>query len=275
MLYGKIAIDLEDDVIVFMHTPKTGGWSFIRLMERNWGENAHLRLGMSKAEKTYRSRFHETHWRLKSALSWVKGKLTGIHPMLYRRLSEDDKRRIRFMSGHFAWGHAPDLGKRPALVSIVREPIRRFISDYYFSQSGQGAWRRTGGLHDPRKRALAEMDISEYARWLARPENRNLHNIQCRYVSGKPDFEYTRELIDEHYYCCAPLERIADFVILLSRPFQFHDTGIGHNNPGREIPDGLVLDDDTHGILRDVFSEDVLMYQYVCGEFERIWSENA
>ena len=284
MLYGKIAYDPENDVIVVVHIPKTGGWSLVRALEGNWGKRAHLRLGMSKVEKVYRSGFHRAHSMLRMGLTRGKEKVLGISPLLKRRLTAADRLETRLISGHFVRGDEPDLGKRPLYVALVRHPVDRFISDFFFSRqareylsSGQAQGTRQGRatLKDPRKEAIAESDIDGYARWLASPDRRALHNPQCQYISGAPTFPGARKAVSDIFYCCAPLERVGDLAQLISTDLDIPKIDIGHANKGLKRPDNFVLADETRAMVEKLFEHDMLLYQHVCEEFGKICGDRV
>lgn len=95
----------KEDLVIFVHIPKTAGSTFKRLLARQFPAG-----GMPKIGPDY------------------QGSINQI-----RALTAEGKARVRCLSGHIPFGiHQYFSGKRTHYVSFVRDPVDRALSEYFF-----------------------------------------------------------------------------------------------------------------------------------------------
>ena len=121
--------DVHKFKIIFNHTPKAGGQSIIYFFEQVFGRNRCFR---------HRARNMKTNQHTK-----------GIE-----ELSEDELENYYFFAGHFDYGHHHIIPGPTLYIGVVRDPLERLISDYFFNQK----------FGKPRLKALAnQLSFEDYA----------------------------------------------------------------------------------------------------------------
>ena len=130
-------------VLIFLHLPKTGGRTLSRIIEHQYGSNTILDL--------YQSSFGEE-----------------LATLPQRQLNH-----LRAIRGHFYFGAHTFLSRPSTYITILRDPIDRVISHYYFVQRDP-----THYLY----RSSQEMSLRDYVITcnLAEP-----NNDQTRLLAGK------------------------------------------------------------------------------------------
>jgi hypothetical protein len=270
MLYGTGSFGLEEYLLVFVHIPKTGGVSLWESMRDCWGVEAVRWLAPENFEKIGRSRLHTLHRQLRYRLDRLnmrrRGKLAG-QPQY---LPEHEKQAIKCIRGHVRLGQEPDLGKKPLYISVLRDPVDRFVSEYYFYL---GKVKRDGKkrFSDPIKNAINSLDFDQYVDFVSELPPEKTRNLQCQYLASSPRFEAARQVVDEVVYLCAPLERMDDFNQLLSMEFGLRNEKIERQNISHLRPERVELRDDTRVKIMRMFDQDMRLYQYVQEQFDGIY----
>lgn len=272
MLYGRIKTNIEESVLVFVHIPKTGGSSFKTAVQNEWGSNAVVQTRMQKHEKIYRSRFHILHTHTRSLGSLIKTQITGSHPLWPRNFDNNRKANIRMITGHFRLGDEPKIGKKPLYTSIVRDPIDRFISEYYYLGHQIDNLRKGDAKVNPKTNALFNLDIDDYAKWCFE-KGHNAWNIQCQYLSRSKYFSEAKKAVDSKIFLCAPLKRYEDFLYLVSKELniQYH-AKCKKENIGLARPKMASLKSETVMYINHMYDQDKLLYSYVSKQFDELFS---
>ena len=107
----------EDSLVIFMHVPKTAGTSLRHIVQ---------------------SQFQPNHvfefYNLKTQPPKVR---KGIEK--YNNLTEARKKSIKFVSGHVGFGLHEFLSRPCTYITVLRDPVERVISYYYFLLRNQNA----------------------------------------------------------------------------------------------------------------------------------------
>jgi len=96
----------EDTALLFMHIPKTAGTSMRLLLEQFF----------TKKQRVY----------------LYGGEPPGITLEAFRDLPTDEKEHVRLVYGHFRFGVHEWLPQKARYVTMLRDPVDRVVSLYYF-----------------------------------------------------------------------------------------------------------------------------------------------
>ena len=100
----------EDSLVIFMHVPKTAGTSLRHIVQSQFQPNNVFEF-----------------YNLKTQPPKVR---KGIEK--YQNLSEAKKNKIEFVSGHVGFGLHEFLSRPCTYITVLRDPVERVISYYYF-----------------------------------------------------------------------------------------------------------------------------------------------
>ena len=105
--------NIDDTALFFMHIPKTAGTSMRLLLEKVFNEKQRVYL--------------------------YGGEPPGITLEAFRELPNDVKERIRLVYGHFRFGVHEWLPQKARYITMLRDPVDRVASLYYFYKRHPGS----------------------------------------------------------------------------------------------------------------------------------------
>lgn len=250
----------EKSPLVFIHVPKTGGISMFVTFCQLWGE---------RIADLYNC--------------------TSANPSEAGKLLKNEQ--ISLYCGHYSFGMHEWLDRPSYYVSVVRHPVRRIQSLYYFSLQFR---------HVIRQRMLQnkEMPFSgwfdqghfpdfykDYESWILDKEcmdrffasnSAELDNGMVRRFSGlglsatpcsKYDLERAKENIERHFSAVGVTERYADTLKLFSRVLQLpelqeHQFNLGDKSRDAELPACVLAQIEAMNPL------DLELYDWVCARLD-------
>ena len=118
-----VAEDQRGTVLLFLHIPRTGGSTLLRLLDRQYGGEAVLKA-------------HD-----------------AVSADVVARLHAERPARTRVIAGHFYYGVHSRLAASCRYMTFLRDPVERVVSHYHFVRSRPGHY-----LHA----AAATMSLPEY-----------------------------------------------------------------------------------------------------------------
>jgi len=140
--------------IIHLHIPKTAGTAFRSAFEKSFG-----------------------------------GKLRMCPHFTERKVANIDPSQFDFFSGHFGYKYAAGLGGQ--IITVVRNPVDRFVSLYYF-------WRRLNekGIEKSQRTYLAKKySLSEFAKIRDEPQLlAALYNTMTWQLAHGSSLSHRREL---------------------------------------------------------------------------------
>lgn len=185
---------VDADVVVYLHIPKTGGSTLVDIMRRQYPPGA-------------------TRW-----FSYQRPEQVAA----FEALSETEIEGIQLLAGHFPFGIHRRLPGKATYVTMLRDPVGRFISEY--KQVKRKHWQ--GDWHPPSERLRSLDDFLDY-----RIET-NATDVQTRFLSGcfpppgsKPPFdplpgdalERAKQNIEDHFSMVGVMERFDESLLLMKR----------------------------------------------------------
>jgi hypothetical protein len=224
-----------DHIVLFVHVPKTGGTSLVRFFTDLYGPERCFR---------HRARDPKTH---------------ELGPPM-EKMTDHQRETVRFVAGHKAYGfHA--LFDRPALyITVVRDPVDRLLSDYWFN-------RRRGA---PERRELtSRLTLDQYLEHkLAEPNSKIVRDGQVRWIAGNEHatIEDAKMRIDNDYFLACEVSQLDDMMrtlgVVFDRPFE-QPPRLNVSNGDRTD----ALSASYEQLCREVNAGDVELCQYVHGQF--------
>src|SRR5579862_8119098 len=132
MLFSPSPIELDRAVIVFVHIPKTAGTALRNVLAARFGAERCVETRMEKFDKMHESSAARALWSAGHAFRNGLRRFSARHPLLPRSVEPSMLDRAVLLSGHFALGREPRLSRAPVYITLLRDPVERFISHYYF-----------------------------------------------------------------------------------------------------------------------------------------------
>ena len=149
---------MGEDVLIFVHIPKTAGTTLMRVIERQFPPS-----------QTYFMNLYLMNDDRQKSIEHLK-----IHTQV-------EKAQIRCLKGHMPFGLHQFLPRMSRYVTVLRDPIERMISSYYFVLSLD--------KNDPLYSIYFKKSLEEFVTFMY---TRNELNLQTRYIGGGIEFENLR-----------------------------------------------------------------------------------
>ena len=235
--------DTPEEAIIFLHLPKTAGTTVNRLIE--W------------------------EYRLTEMYS--------IDPVLFewsaahlRKLSPQRLKRIRIFKGHMLYGLHKALPQPATYITVLRDPVDRVISSYYFMRSYK--------LHPLYWKLRREnWSLEDFVR------NSPRDNVQSKIVAGA-DYTppCTREIVEQakhnlrHHFTVVGLsERLEESLALMKLRFGWKLSSYSSFNVTRARPKKRDLPEATIDLIRQKNAFDIELYECAQEIFENAVGANA
>jgi hypothetical protein len=238
-------------LLIYLHIPKNAGTTLGRMIK--------LKLGFWPPDRLL-------HHTTTLGCYHVAGEGPRIEAV--RRLSERDQRRVRFFEGHMGFGVHKLLPRPSTYITMLRDPIDRAISVYYFArQDGvipQDMTLEAFLLHGDPKRVW----------WI--------DNAQVRYLAGhdgeivsvprgtcRPELlEVAKRRLDEHFLFAGITERFDASVNLLGRILGWRSCYYATSNVTEQRKSKEEMPQTTLDLLREHNTLDLDLYDYARTRFE-------
>lgn len=136
----------QGDTLIFLHVPKTAGTTLNRIIETQYNPLQIYSIPGGLG----------SHWSMKKL----------------RRASPKRLRKLQVVKGHMEYGFHRYLPQRATYMTILREPVDRIVSSYYYAMSYR---------HHPLHRIVQSKSLVEFcelAPWV--------HNLQTKLIGGIP-----------------------------------------------------------------------------------------
>ncbi|HEU0222451.1 MAG TPA: hypothetical protein VFR34_09635 [Paracoccaceae bacterium] len=265
MLYETIPYDPDRHQIFSLHIRKTGGTSlYLALLPAfRLPEGTRVKGLRNTTIWTDESGLLGLHGRLRRAVMRAgKALVDAAQAALGRRLIPETE--LPVSGGHVTFDTIPRGRRELLLVTIVRDPLARFLSDYRFMRA-----KRDRSRADCLEAGLYDLPLPEFAARILADPALFRWNTQCMQLAGRPEFEPARRVLDEAFWLAGTTERLQELLDLIGhatgrdigRIPHFRNTGAGK---AARLPDDLALG------LCEKLAEDAKLHAWVGAEFARI-----
>lgn len=179
---------MDERALLFLHIPKTAGTTLNRIIE--WQYNP-------------LSVFTIDPYRIRATAERL------------RAFSEDRRRSLRVVRGHFYYGLHEVLPQGGTYITILRNPVSRILSSYYFIQR-----RPLHPLH--RKVKGGRISVEDFIRLTLHRQN-----LQCSLIAGIKDhdggnekvLELAKENLVNSFSVVGLAERFEESLVLMAKTF--------------------------------------------------------
>jgi hypothetical protein len=184
------------------------------------------------------------------------------------------KEQLRCIAGHFAFGIHQFLPQRARYITLLREPVERVVSHFYFARR-----TRRHYLHEQvREGAISLKDYVE------KLENIEMDNGQTRILAGIGHggrFGHcTQQMLDtakgnlQQYFAAVGVsERFDDFLRLVNHRLGWGIPRYKIKNAGHDRPQVQDVDAETRAAIIEHNQLDIELYRYAAELFEQQLNE--
>jgi hypothetical protein len=212
-------------LLAFVHLHKAAGTTLIHLLRRNFFlRHLDVRPFRKESEGVFRARDLRTCLRL--------------NPFL------------RSIAGHSvrAWSDLESLVPNVRYITILRDPIERFVSHFLYRQDVHAATRSFQEAMD----------------------RENEHNLQTKYIGGSDDFDEAKRMLDRRFLLAGVSQDFDTFLLLLSKKLGLAPSDVWYvsqNVASRRGTDrrdmARRLIEEHHDALVEIHRADLQLYAYV------------
>jgi Sulfotransferase family len=246
------------DLLIHLHIAKTGGTTLSSMVKHAFAPQEIFET-ISKDDQVY----------------------GGLDLLTYasceRLLRDCDIGRIRYFTGHIPMGVDRIFGRPAKYIAIVRHPVERLLSYFYFRIQGGDPYLKDG-------KPITFEDYVESGGDII------FNNYQVRVISGSADLdapagprgalvpgaavearhlEMAKRNIEENFLAIAPLDQITELALLLRRVYGWPMRRLQteYKNPTKERPRALNIAPRLLRIIEERNVHDIALYEWVCERF--------
>jgi Sulfotransferase family len=219
---------MDQRALIFLHIPKTAGTTLNRIIE--WQYNP-------------LSIFTMDPYRIRAT------------PERLKKLPEARRRRLRMVRGHFYYGIHEFLPQGATYITMLREPVARFLSAYYFLQ------RRP--LHPMHRKVKSErIGVEDFIRLTPRRQN-----LQCSLIAGiksngkceASTLEIAKENLVKSFSVVGISERFEESLMLIAQTFDWEVPFYENRKVSKTRPQ---VDSSAVEMIRDHNRLDLELYEF-------------
>ncbi|WP_296696973.1 sulfotransferase family 2 domain-containing protein [Thiocapsa sp. UBA6158] len=231
------------DTLLFIHIPKTAGTS-VRVLLQDWLEPEELVL--------------------------LYGESPGILESEFRAWSDEEKVKVRLGYGHFHYGLHEALPQHSKYVTLMREPVDRVLSLYYFYRDVV-----TGPANDLIVKNRLDIRGFLTGGFFLQSDNEMVRMISGLHpipfgTCGPEHLEIALQHLEEDFADVLFVDTIHTGLARLHRTVCRKDTGfaVGRENCNTERPKAADLDEETIELLMHATRWDRRLYEAAKRRFE-------
>lgn len=219
-----IHIQKEAPLLIHLHMPKTGGTTLKKIIRKNYPKQ--------NVFDVYVDRKH-----------------------LSSRLAELAEKQVQCIQGHFPFGVHQFFQQPSTYITILRDPVDRIISEYYFIRSIP--WH---SLHPK----VSNMSLQEYQ------QSPLTQNLQTVYILGRKfgsplsedDLAQAKENLENYFSVVGITDMFDESLFLMKEQFQWRNTVYTKANVTNQRPKKHELPEDIRTQIQQNNEWDMKLYQF-------------
>lgn len=230
-------------VCVFVHMPKAGGSTLQGIIQRQFAPAATF----------------DIHGE---SLETVQSSVDRL-----RRLPEAEREKIACLKGHVPFGIHRWLPRPPRYVTMLRNPVQRIVSDYYFARNTPGHI-----LYERMRRD--RLSLKDFI--LLRDEQ-GLSDLYCRMLSETVILDRLADSpralppsalgaakgnLERSFAAVGITERFDESLLLMQSVFGWRDVCYERDNVTREKPAQVTLTVEEMDAIRLHYARDIELYEF-------------
>jgi hypothetical protein len=254
----------EEKALVFLHIGKTAGSTLHAIIERQFAPEVTHDLPRIAPPRSIQEFF---------------------------KLPESERRRIRLLKGHMPFGLHKYLSVPATYITMLRDPVDRFISLYYFTLRMPGI-----SLYEEitsKQMSLADFAIKRASMGVTNDQTRlisGLEKVNSSLLSGAEmgsNFEGNEEVataetlrvakqnLDNHFTLAGLSERFDESLLLLKREFGWKNIFYVKRNVTKDRPAKQQVPREVIELIEKQNDLDVQLYEYARQKFEEAVREQG
>lgn len=248
----------DDRLFVIVRIPKSGSNSLRRMMKAAMpAATIHSMPNPSKPDAgvSWLENLRVTRGRIRRR--WRNYRVM-TNEKAWAKIAEEAKDGD-IVQGHFSYGDPIVPGFELDYITIIRDPVQRLMSEYFYSKRGfekRSIFRKLYNFG--RLRAASELGFSDYIGYLH--DRRDLYaNRATRFITGAAACDDPSAFLIENYFHFGTLEQVEDYVRTLSEKLG-GTVSMPHYNKSENRHE-IALSAKDNSRLEDLYSEDIKLHQ--------------
>jgi hypothetical protein len=189
----------------------------------------------------------------------------------YRSLSSAERAEIGLLQGHFLYGVHEAVPGKSAYVSMLRDPVERIISAYYYTiETFPDTYIRDMGLEAFGAGESIHREKNSQARRIA-----GLTPEEAEKMSGDELFERAAQHAKEKFACLGVLERYDESLVLMRHALDWPLYPLYLREKSTARPRGEEISSSTRKTLADINAVDVRFYRWARERLDKQMASHA
>ena len=284
MLFNKVHIDYNS-IVLHSHVPKSGGTTVRETLSQYFKPNQILWIAepgtnhyysnqinapIPVNEKNYLKKWLISNFSIINTIikfknitkNFLKGEDFIFRDFNY--LTTDEKNKLRFIISNLERINVPTiLGKHYLKTLIIRDPVSRLQSYYFEAQVNEKGKK-------PYQLKAKKYHINDFIKYLYDERPYMVNNPNCICVSGTKDFFITKQIIDNEFFLCAPIEKLNEFLELLSLKLFSVSNEIRNRNISKSNPKKIIISDNLVDRIISSNQADIELKKHIELEFDKV-----